>query len=618
MMPESTFTPHLGIGIKMLLLGLPLFIAAIVLLVLMLRKPSAAKIAITLASLAILGALGLLALRVSYHRAHERAVAAHEHARSQAMREQDRLLEEHRQQTLQAHRDVRERIERTHAEAKHRYEETQREAMRRYQEQQAQAYRNAQAMQPDCGQPVPDCGESVTQPYVTETLTPTAEEVSVAESEASSSHVAGSSTAVTRQGVSFLAIPVLLALLAGTVALVVVVIRKFGFAHVALTCLGLLMLVGLGSAAWWLYRDDVESPLHAVAATPPMSENAAPGHLSAAAWDSNLELTFEPDVYTSERLAVAGLVRRLLNQATEEGIPAPHDSAVPDTLAQVDHTTSIIVYTDRIGGHPLLEEILRKDPRIGSVHYATLSQWGRRSNDHAVHVKVEPPVDLASQAYAEIRVQLEYGDRLFEQAARYMAHPDWLVRLGNTDGVHMKRGQQGLDIVAGSTQLHDSSEGATEQAIRLVVDLIENEVIRRAGVNRWNHEDAPHGLSAFIQRIIRVGNLDDRRSHVRTTPLLVENFSQNFERDYGRVYRSAVQVIVPHDVMDHFEDVVKTHRVEVHQTWLVRAGALAAMIVLIVLTYAFLNAATKGYFRAWLIGGSLVVLLGGMVIWMSA
>lgn len=96
------------------------------------------------------------------------------------------------------------------------------------------------------------------------------------------------------------------------------------------------------------------------------------------------------------------------------------------------------------------------------------------------------------------------------------------------------------------------------------------------------------------------------------THMLVDRFVQRFDRPYGRVHRAAMLLYVPDVVVEQLAEEHARHQ-QARMTTRAQGGVLLLLLgLLVVVTYLLLNAATRGYYRPALIGGSLIVLAIGV------
>lgn len=173
--------------------------------------------------------------------------------------------------------------------------------------------------------------------------------------------------------------------------------------------------------------------------------------------------------------------------------------------------------------------------------------------------------------------------------AREYANGDWLVAY--SDGTH-------------STHIEARWDALTTAA-EVLLPLARAKIIQMSGSDQ--HQ--------FNQQMAKDPNWLRGRvaDELRSRNLATDQFTQQFDRPYGPVWREAVLVNAsPEGVEQIARSLVQGVNVRVtHQrnTWF----SYIALALLVVGTYLFLNMATKGYY-AWALRGALLIGLIGVVI----
>lgn len=345
---------------------------------------------------------------------------------------------------------------------------------------------------------------------------------------------------------------------------------------------------------------------------------------AAVRWDVDLEKKFEPDVYSAKRLALAGMARKLIDEAFQANLRDDQDADQP-LLESPGHVpaherVTLTVYTDNPALFETLKPLARSDPRLGEIRLKPAHEVAAR-DDRRMAIAFHKPqtVSTGDGEFKELTGFVLYRRGEIEKTVRFADWP-WLTKLNETDGnFSMVRDGDILQIVTTSRALTGDRTATYEEALDAAQHMVQSRVVERIRGSRsygdWGSVTLPRRLTDLIRRVIEEGYRGEFQQHtLRTGPLLRESFTQRFEREYGPVYRTAVRVDVPDGLVDILARIGMQHQQNLRQTWIVKGVSLAAMFLLIVLTYAFLNAATKGYFRAWLIGGSLAVLVAGMCV----
>lgn len=350
----------------------------------------------------------------------------------------------------------------------------------------------------------------------------------------------------------------------------------------------------------------------------------SPATAEPVGWDADLEKKFTPNVYSTERLAVAGLGRGLIDEAFLDTLNNDQDAG--ETLLEspghvpADERVTLTVYTDDRAYFEALKPLVRLDPRVReirlrSAHEApTLAELDPRNMAMGFHTLQE--VSTEGGARKILTGFLLYRGHEVEKTVRFVDRA-WLEQLHASGGRFTVTWQtDSHQIIAGSSVLVEdpalTRTVAIDQAKGMVLDLVYEQLRDTRPLGDWDTVTLPRNVAKFIERTITEPDQWKRSSAAK--PLLEDSFTQRFDRDYGTVYRTAVHVEVTQPLLDTFVQMALQHEKNQRHTWIVKGVSLAAMFLLIVLTYTFLNAATKGYFRAWLIGGSLAVIVVGMCV----
>jgi hypothetical protein len=348
-------------------------------------------------------------------------------------------------------------------------------------------------------------------------------------------------------------------------------------------------------------------PDTAVSQAPPAP--AGDVQIAGSPWSNAVEeyQDFEADVYPSLEAAAEALGRRVgqrLMQTTET------DDGV---------TPSIYVWRDEVSGgdaafitRDVLEAVadgLRQkvdepayvsverpvsgvvvNVAIQDIHFENHSRWRKKveSRSGGLALRVETPEGpfSVSTRFAEAPWVVDRTS-----FAREYAKGDWLVAY--SDGTH--------------TTHEDARKDALTTAAESLLPLA------RTRINHLSGSDQQQ----FKQQMAKDPNwLRDRvADELRSRNLVTDQFTQQFDRSYGPVWREAVLVdAAPKRIEQIARSLVQGINVRVaHQktTWF----SFIALAGLIFGTYLFLNMATKGYY-AWMLRAALLVGLAvlGLVI----
>jgi hypothetical protein len=101
-------------------------------------------------------------------------------------------------------------------------------------------------------------------------------------------------------------------------------------------------------------------------------------------------------------------------------------------------------------------------------------------------------------------------------------------------------------------------------------------------------------------------------SELRRHKLIRDEFVQRFERPYGIVYRKALLIDVSDDqitsLANQYATIAWANSRHLNQSW----ASLIGLVLLIVVVYLFLNAATKGYYVWSLRLGGIAMVAAGI------
>jgi hypothetical protein len=111
--------------------------------------------------------------------------------------------------------------------------------------------------------------------------------------------------------------------------------------------------------------------------------------------------------------------------------------------------------------------------------------------------------------------------------------------------------------------------------------------------------------------------VDDLAARINSGKYVVDRYTQSSERRYGQIWSHAVLVEVPsarlRGLGEEYRSTLRHRQVGAGRT----VASIAGLSVLILLTYALVNAWTKGYFRGRLRAGAVIILAAGasVLIW---
>lgn len=165
--------------------------------------------------------------------------------------------------------------------------------------------------------------------------------------------------------------------------------------------------------------------------------------------------------------------------------------------------------------------------------------------------------------------------------------------------------------VGRSPGLWATQDQALEEAMSDAADDLADQVERHMPSRRRpGHVDRAwlrQELRARLQQGSLAREPTARGPQVRLEPLVQDRFVQQFDMPHARVWRAAVLVEASPAQVEALSRVMEDRLEQRHVRGATRWGSVAGLILLIVVVYLFLNAATKGYYT-WALRGAAVVL----------
>ena len=111
--------------------------------------------------------------------------------------------------------------------------------------------------------------------------------------------------------------------------------------------------------------------------------------------------------------------------------------------------------------------------------------------------------------------------------------------------------------------------------------------------------------------------IDDLALRINSGKYVVDRYTESSERRYGQIWSHAVLVEVPsarlRGLGEEYRSTLRNRQVSAGRT----VASIAGLSVLILLTYALVNAWTKGYFRGRLRAAAVMTIVAGasVLIW---
>ena len=309
----------------------------------------------------------------------------------------------------------------------------------------------------------------------------------------------------------------------------------------------------------------------------------------AAIWQPGIEDEFEANVYPSKLSAVRSLglrigepIRQLFGDQTwpNKGI-----------LFQGSHEPDVL--------DELIKAIARKFPQ---------TQWTVAPET----VAVEPN---------------EVGIRL-DLAVSKIGPAPW--NNGNS-GSEISRGTIRASVLAGNRQIGISAEFEEKPWIenlhgtwnnrpntRLIIAKSSESSISEGGANSQAIADACNQLTQLLRQSPRAQTTPSLPRNVTSNDILerdfiVDRFTQSFDGRAGKIWRQALLIDASVEKLEQLARHKTAVAKEIRWSWARMSGSIVGLLVLITVVYAFLNAATKGYY-IWSLRIAGIVLAGAVII----
>lgn len=374
----------------------------------------------------------------------------------------------------------------------------------------------------------------------------------------------------------FLLSPLLLILLIGMVVgfiLLLIKLLKSNPKFAALLLIVPVVLVLLGSMFF------VAKPIqHSVSAnTPPAIQeavrfNSYPNSPSPI-WSEGIENEFEADVYPSKTAAVRSIALKI----NKEFRNIMSGLEMPETIVIVKDSQEIEL------AEQLRDAIIKRYPEIKSRIVNNLTIFD--VNEAYIRFTLANTLTTGvSQDFRDhmqsgkFQATLSYLDKSTIICVNYVDQP-WVENFASFQNSQTNKHY----IVAKSNETCLTSEEADRQAMQNAVEQVGPELLRYFNPNK-----------IVINDIIKSG-------------IIADKFVQSFEGSSGKIWREAILLDISPTNFNRLVNMMTTEGRERSMTWAKTILSVLGLFILITITYAFLNAATKGYY-------SLTLKIVGLIL----
>jgi hypothetical protein len=377
------------------------------------------------------------------------------------------------------------------------------------------------------------------------------------------------------------------------VALIVALTRRPKVGLAVLGMLVLLMVIGYFAALVGVRRSPVAV---AIIRDAPPPRGSAASAIPNTAILSIEQAALPADIYPSRQTAVRQLARQIVASVRET---QPSETGVAETSIAIrdDHHTSGLRQTELI--KQLRDLIQAALPEVRTsygdatgpatdrshaidlevVFTAVAPQWVSWSNDRmpggVIHIYGTFPDPADSRSFSARFIEKSWAD-------------DWTGFVNQTEpGKRWLRAESAMLCSSEQEARTEAHKAATNQLVPYVR-------------SRMNSRTAMTGLAStdiklmvndeFIARQV-AGSLQREEAIV-----VADRFVQRFSRPYGDVWREQVLIDASPQKIDELVNFyTRVAQAQLGKT-VTNFGTLGVLVGIILLAYAFLNAATKGYF----------------------
>lgn len=318
------------------------------------------------------------------------------------------------------------------------------------------------------------------------------------------------------------------------------------------------------------------APPAAVAAT---TDRTAPGAVVGTPWTPSEQHPFQPNIYPTRISAALGIAKGLLG----------------DYLPKLFADTPLRLVTISGDDPAVVSEMVRRLPKEalgipgwGCANVVLVPQGQQQQPIQNGELRFQVSVHVNPGMTADQGGRVELTMRSSGAEATYSA--EYVEAPWSEDFQKWVRQHPGHNwILATSDQLCTSESQAIEQTREVAVRELAKRVDAYVSQSRWTRRAyGPELLRSAIARELNEGGIR------------VQQFTQQFQRPYGDLWRCAWLVDASPEVLQRIAAKYCQAESLVRQTWARTLLSGLGLLLLIIGVYLLLNAATRGYY-AWTI-----------------
>ncbi len=363
---------------------------------------------------------------------------------------------------------------------------------------------------------------------------------------------------------TFVLSPLVLILLIGMVVGFILLLIKLlksnpKFAALLLIVPVVLVLLGL------MFFVSIPVPHSVSVNTPPIQDavrfNSYPNS-SSPIWSEGIENEFEADIYPSKTAAVRSIALKI----NKEFRNIMSGLEMPETIVIVKDSQEIEL------AEQLRDAIIKRYPEIKSRIVNNLTIFD--VNEAYIRFTLANTLTTGvSQDFRDhmqsgkFQATLSYLDKSTIISVNYVDQP-WVENFASFQNSQTKKHY----IVAKSNETSISPEDADWQAMNQAINQVTPRLLSYLNPNKIEGKD-----------IIASG-------------ILVDKFVQSFEGSSGKIWREAILLDVSPAKLQRLANMISNTGRERAMDWARMISSIVGLFILITIAYAFLNAATKGYY----------------------
>ena len=292
-------------------------------------------------------------------------------------------------------------------------------------------------------------------------------------------------------------------------------------------------------------------------------------------WSEGIENEFEADVYPSKTAAVRSIAlkigkefRNIMNQSELENL---------EEIVIIKNSQKL----------EIAEQLKDAINNSYSDIKCRIIENGRLSNGNGIAISFNSEKNNTTRVSQGFRNTLQSGtiqasisnlQRSTIISVDYVDQP-WIENFSS-----FANSQPGKNyIIAKSNETCMTSEEAERQAMDNAIDEVGKRLLSYLNPNKLDNKD-----------IIESG-------------IIIDKFMQSFDTSTGKIWREAILLDVSHAKLTRLANIISNTGREKSMDWARMIFSIVGLFVLIVIAYAFLNAATKGYY-------SLTLKIAGVIL----